>query len=257
MRSKILIYEDYGCSDVSSLLNRLKEYFEPRGYQVDLTDAGRILKESALNEDVFAFFMPGGAGTPYRQKLQAQGNALIRRYVEQGGIYYGICAGAYYACEHTIFEKDIPELRVIEAYGLDLIRGNAIGTLYKELNLKPFNNTIYSSAVVDIVWRDGKRYRALYHGGPYFDVPEMQDVEILAYYDAPVQRPAIIKRNMGQGKVIISGVHYENTGRDLFKVIQTQRYKDSQSVAIAQQLSFSEEKRRALFDRVMDLSRRG
>lgn len=74
MRDKILIYRDYGCSDLNALEYGLKEYFEPRGGTVDFTDAAGIIKEGSLNESVLAFFMPGGAGTPFRRKLEVLGN---------------------------------------------------------------------------------------------------------------------------------------------------------------------------------------
>lgn len=55
MRDKILIYRDYGCSDLNALEYGLKEYFEPRGGTVDFTDAAGIIKEGSLNESVLAF----------------------------------------------------------------------------------------------------------------------------------------------------------------------------------------------------------
>lgn len=98
--------------------------------------------------------MPGGAGTPYRHKLEVYGNEKIRSYVRAGGMYYGICAGAYYACEKTVFEADIPELRIVSRCGLDLIKGTAVGTLYKELGILPYSRNASSSAVVELLWHD-------------------------------------------------------------------------------------------------------
>ena len=74
MRNKILIYEDYDCADVSALEKGLKEYFEPRGCNIGFTDAAGIINGGELNENVLAFFIPGGAGTPYRHKLEVLGN---------------------------------------------------------------------------------------------------------------------------------------------------------------------------------------
>ncbi len=110
MRSKILIYRDYGCADVSSLYAELTSYFQDKGIRVDFTDAAEI-KNGVLNRDVKAFFLGGGAGTPYMQKLAGRGNESVRRYVSEGGVYFGICAGAYYACREILFEQDIPRRR--------------------------------------------------------------------------------------------------------------------------------------------------
>ena len=80
MRSKILIYRDYGCADVSSLYGELASYFREKGISVDFTDAAEI-KNGVLNRDVKAFFLGGGAGTPYMRKLAGEGNDRIRRYI--------------------------------------------------------------------------------------------------------------------------------------------------------------------------------
>ena len=105
MTQKVLIYRDYGVGDLGHLEEGLKEYFKQRQVKVDYTDATSIIKGNALNEDVTAFVMPGGAATPFLQKLKVQGNEKIRDYVYQGGHYLGICAGAYYACSKVEFER--------------------------------------------------------------------------------------------------------------------------------------------------------
>lgn len=253
-RKTILIYEDYGCADITILSTELKAYFEPRGYTVGLTDAAGIIRGHELNESVLAFFMPGGADTPYRQKLAVQGNHLIRNYVRSGGIYYGICAGAYYACRQTIFEKDIPALKVVHACGLNLIDGKAIGTLYKELNIAPFDKNMMSSAVVELIWNDGQKYMAHYHGGPYFKLSDTTAIDILAYYNLPHKKPAIISRSYGTGKVIISGVHFEDSGQALAHVFQKLPIQSDRTQRVAQQLTVSEKTRQALFNRIMSLS---
>ena len=107
----------------------LKEYVEPSGGTVDCTDAAGMIKEGTLKDAVRAFLMPGGAGTLFRRKLEVLGHEKIREYVRDGGISYGICAGAYSACRETVFEEDIPELRIISSCGLNLVEGRAGGTL--------------------------------------------------------------------------------------------------------------------------------
>ncbi len=53
--------------------------------------------------DAAALIIPGGADIPYMKRLRGQGNLKIRVYVENGGVYIGICAGAYYAGERVEF----------------------------------------------------------------------------------------------------------------------------------------------------------
>lgn len=256
MRSKVLIYEDYGCADVSALAEGLREYFEPRGCSVDFTDAAGIIKYNELNDDVLAFFIPGGAGTPYRRKLEVQGNEKIREYVKNGGIYYGICAGAYYACRRTIFEKDIPELRIISECGLNLVEGQAIGTLYKELNILPYAKNAASSAVVNLRWNDDEKYVSHYHGGPYFELDDETENEILARYDFADNKPAIISRSYGKGKVILSGIHFEDKGEALLKTVHRQRLDTANAEKIYAKLASAETLRQNLFNRIMSLSGR-
>ena len=177
MRNKVLIYEDYGCADISVLAKELRTYFEPRGCSVGFTDANEIISRNSLNQEVLAFFIPGGASTPYRHKLEVLGNAKIRDYVRQGGVYYGICAGAYYACKQTEFEKDVPESQIIAEYKLDLLNAKAIGSLYKELNIKPFAKNTDSSAAVELLDEKGDIVVAHYHGGPYFELNNPENAE--------------------------------------------------------------------------------
>lgn len=47
----------------------------------------------------------GGYDTGYIQALQSDGIRNIKNYVEGGGSYLGICAGAYLACRRIEFDK--------------------------------------------------------------------------------------------------------------------------------------------------------
>ncbi len=256
MRTKILIYQDYGCSDTTSLNDGLREYFEPRGCSVGFTDAAGIIHGNELNDEVLAFFMPGGAGTPYRHKLQVLGNDKIREYVQNGGIYYGICAGAYYACRQTEFEADIPELKKVTECGLNLLEGRAIGTLYKELGIRPYDKNAASSAAVELIWNDNSKYTAHYHGGPYFEPFIPAENEVLARYNLAGKQPAVIGRNYGKGKVILSGVHFEDKGEMLLKSIYALKIDSEQAENVAAKLASAEDSRQALFNRIMALTGR-
>ena len=256
MRDKILIYRDYGCADVNTLEQGLKEYFEPKGCKIGFTDAAGIIKDNELNENVLAFFMPGGAGTPFRRKLEVLGNEKIRSYVRGGGIYCGICAGAYYACRQTVFEEDVPELRIVSECGLNLIEGRAVGTLYKELGIRPYAKDAASAAVVNLIWKDNEKHTAYYHGGPYFELAGEQDGEIMAVYDVGKKLPAIVRHNYGNGKVIVSGVHFEDKGSVLQKTLHHLRLDSEEAVKVAEKLMAGEISRQRLFNKIMDMSGR-
>ncbi|MBR1778227.1 MAG: beta-galactosidase trimerization domain-containing protein [Alphaproteobacteria bacterium] len=246
---KILIYRDYGCADVSSLYQELTSYFAPKQTEVGFTDAAEI-KAGILDKKIKAFFLGGGAGNPFMQKLKGEGNDRIRAYVANGGTYFGICAGAYYACRNVVFEADIPELRIENQCGLNLAEGRAVGTLYKEFQLLPYSLTAFSARVVHVCFDDGEVYPTLYHGGPYFD---QTDGVVLARYQEAEGKAALIEKRFGEGKVILSGVHFEDGEQTLRRNIHALRCDRVPAEQNADQMRTVELRRKALFDRVMHL----
>lgn len=246
---KVLIYRDYGCAAVDSLYEEVNSYFASSDLEVGFTDAAEI-KAGVLNKDVKAFFLGGGAGNPFMQKLEGIGNDRIRAYVENGGIYFGICAGAYYACRDVVFEKDIPELCIENQCGLNLIEGRAVGTLYKELDLLPYSLTAFSVRVVHIRFNDGETYPALYHGGPWFD---RVNGTVLAVYEEAGQKPAVIEKRFGWGKVILSGVHFEDGERILKKGLHSLRCDKEAAERNFEEMRLQEGRRKELSERLLRL----
>ena len=250
---KVLIYQDYGCSDLSNLEKSLQEYFKPRGIAVEFTDASAIIKDNALTEKVSLFVMPGGAATPYLQKLKILGNEKIRDYIMNGGRYLGICAGAYYACNQVEFETDIEQLAIVRnSELLNLIDVAAIGTLHKELSIRPYMKNEASSAVVRLNWHnDNEIYYAHYHGGPKF-VSDNQQFEVLASYtDIEKTPPAIIAKDYGKGRVVLSGVHFEDKGQDLARTLHKLRIDYTDAYNIAARLTENENSRQQLFGKII------
>ena len=253
MRRRVLIYRDYGCADVSDLHAALGEFYAGRGIDVEMTDASAVLKDNALNDEVLAFFMPGGAATPYRMKLGCLGNAKIRAYVENGGIYFGLCAGAYYASRRCRFEEDIPELAVVDDYGLDLIDADAVGTLKKDFKINHYSPNPSSSTVTRVIWRDdGESHPVFYHGGPKFELHNLQNHEILASYaEVDGTPPAVVMRRFGRGLAVVSGVHFED-GVDSLKGFVGRTTEDRrQAEVLSRRMAEGEEGRRRLLCKLL------
>lgn len=251
-KRKVLIYRDTGCADLTMLEKCLKEYFVPQGVAVHFVSADEIIKKNALDRSVVAFFMPGGASTPYRHKLEVLGNEKIRRYVYNGGLYYGICAGAYYACQKTIFEQEIPQSRIVSECGLNLIAGQAVGTLYRQLNIQPYSKSIDSAAAVDLIWNDsGEKFVSHYHGGSFFTLRQNKRNKVLAYYDLEGKPPAIVLSAYGRGAAVISGVHYENSGADLLKVMRLLHIDSPKGYMMAEKLQKNESQRQNLVAKLL------
>ncbi len=246
---RILIYDDYGCSNTGNLKNCLEESLPD--FLVETVDATQVIK-GELDDNVHAFIMPGGAATPYKKKLEVLGNEQIRNFVKNGGTYLGICAGAYYACKTSNFELDVPELSSSNHHGLDLFNGSANGTLYKEFNIAPYSQNSESKKIVSLNWQeDHTTLYSLYHGGPYFEANKDEQHSVLATYgDIDNNLPAIIEKNYGRGKVILSAVHFEDKGEDLIKIIN--KFSKESDIEQAQLLYKKERQRSFLAQHIMN-----
>jgi glutamine amidotransferase-like uncharacterized protein len=148
---------------------------------------------------------PGGRDRPYHEALKGKGNAQIRAFVAEGGIYLGFCAGAYYGSAKICFDEGTP-LEVIAPRELAFFSGTAVGPAFGRGTFE------YGS-------QKGARAAALitslgifdaYHNGGCFFEGDFSNVSILARYrDLPGQPPAILEIPIGRGKAILSGAHIE------------------------------------------------
>lgn len=165
------------------------------------------LLEDNWEERTDILLMPGGRDVPYHQLLQGRGNQKIRGFVEAGGSYLGICAGAYFGCREVVFAKGSP-IEVLGQRELAFFQGKALGPLF------------------DFCYESEKGARALllsqeesphtpfyayYNGGCYFEGASLSaEVKILAKYrEIETQPAAIIEIEVEKGRVILSGVHLE------------------------------------------------
>eukprot|EP00884_Botryococcus_braunii_P011023 jgi/Botrbrau1/19922/Bobra.0059s0039.1 len=135
MTRKALVYagDGAGSRSVASTIRSLKRALPNIVVE-------RILPEDVLEsqwqEDCILFVMPGGADLPYCRRLNGKGNSLIREYVENGGAYLGLCAGAYYACARVEFEVGDSRLEVVGERELRFFSGIARGSVYSGLPLQ-------------------------------------------------------------------------------------------------------------------------
>lgn len=152
--------------------------------------------------------MPGGRDRPYHQALKGIPNAAIRSWVEKGGIYFGICAGAYYGCKQVEFDRGYP-LEVCEERELCFFNGKAVGPAYGK---GTFEYGSEKGARLAKVGDGQNSFLVYYNGGCIFE-GDLSTVKVMArYLELPDQPPAIIECSIGQGKAILSGVHLEKSG---------------------------------------------
>lgn len=194
MAQTIVIYRDEGVKEFA--LKCLCEFFKDD--EVWFANAEAVIDGRVLGiADIFV--MPGGADLPYVAKLNGTGNDNIRAYVEEGGTYLGVCAGAYYGCKEIEYHKG----RADEICGpreLAFVDAIAVGSLP---DLAPYyDDALNSAAIVPLTHGE-----AFYQGGCTF---RGKDFEVIARYETlPAKLPAIIAANVGEGRVILSGVHFE------------------------------------------------
>ena len=84
--------------------------------------------------------MPGGADLPFCKLLNGRGNDLIRRYVEGGGAYLGLCAGGYYGSSRCEFELG-SALEVVGLRELGFFPGIARGAAFDGFEYATENGT--------------------------------------------------------------------------------------------------------------------
>lgn len=200
---KILIYSGEGVSPFS--LAETLRTFRGISSNVEAVDH-TILNETDWEEKTKLLVFPGGRDIPFDRNLKGKGTKKIRTFVENGGSYLGICAGAYFACKEVIFEKGTP-IEVHEKRELAFFPGAAIGTLYPEI---PFSYTDQTSLHPAHISFENDSLYLYYNGGCTFKNPEgYKSVAVLArYLDADLQS-AIIHCKVGKGNAILSGVHFE------------------------------------------------
>ncbi len=196
----VLIYQDY-IHNNGQLFAALTRHFGHGA--VGYCDAADILA-GILNPPIRLFVMPGGADLYYCEKLDGAGNALIKTYVEQGGSYLGICAGAYYACAALDWGKDTDQ-RIHGSRELGFYDGVAVGPLPDLIQDGDIEQSWRGAAPLH--YNDGQTSFdtcVLYEGGPVF---QNGDGRILGSYTD--NRAAIIECHVGNGVAILSSPHIE------------------------------------------------
>lgn len=181
---RIYVYADEGV-DPDSLTHTLA-FFGPKAAPLK---AQKLILGDWVNS-ASLLIMPGGADIAYMKKLNGSGNQVIKNYVQNGGIYLGICAGAYYAADYIEFDSGGPR-EVLGNRELCFFPGKAIGPVKQGAH-----------------WVQIAGQKMLLYDGPYFENADQFDqVTVLARYDN--HSAAIISTQIGLGSVILSGVHFE------------------------------------------------
>ncbi len=201
MKQNIVIYQDEGVGEFG--LKCLEKFFAEEDVWLANAEAivdGRILQMADI------FVMPGGADLPYCKKLNGAGNDNIRAFVEDGGTYLGICAGAYYACKALEFHKGRDD-EIVGKRELSFTDSVAYGSLPQLASY--YDLTLHSAAVTKIDIAGVGTADIFYHGGPAFRLGHDETDVLARYQEIEGAPPAIIETEVGDGRALLLGVHAE------------------------------------------------
>ena len=235
MINEILIYNDYGSSEfcVEQLFKCFKLIYTNKELTIKKINAKQIIEDDILadREQTKLLCLGGGFDLGYMKSLTEIGMAKIKRFVESGGNYLGICAGAYFACNYVEFDLN-GKLEVIGERYLKFFNGKSIGPLNKHF----IYNSDDEALAIGIKINDNLNYVFL-NGGcqfvPYDDDDSNENYKIIAHYcDLDKQdqtklhdslslikneKIAIVETKNKNGKCLLSGVHFEINSFDLDK----------------------------------------
>ena len=169
--------------------------------------ASRITPEEIIAGKLDHFdilYMTGGWAVPYNRDLRNEGIAKIRNFVEQGGGFIGVCAGAFFAADFIYWENKRYE------YLLNLFPGSAQGPISEIAPWPRFKlcRINLSKTPHPITIGEPASLESLYYGGPWFDIPPGFKGDVIAYYDFN-NLPVMLAYEYGQGRVFLTGVHTE------------------------------------------------
>ena len=183
----VALYSGRGVWDEGKMA--LIQMFRAYDFSIDTVNADYI--NSGSLEHYNLLVIPGGWAVNYRRDINSTGISNIRNFVQNGGVYLGICAGAYFAANTVEWRGRT------YSYPLSLFNGVASGPI----------DTIASwpnYSITSINVHDSNEW-VLYYGGPYF---YGNIFDTIALYNIN-NKSAIIQLNYGRGIVILSGVHPE------------------------------------------------
>lgn len=210
---RVLIYRDYGVSiDLLIPLHKWLTGSLPQ-HSIEYTDATSIVCKDALAaKDVCAFVMPGGQARGYKEKLAIVGDRKIQNFVKGGGLYYGICGGAYYPCRKIDFTGR--DLRIIDDNTNPVFfDGIAKGSVSELTDGNYYASAFFESTnVVSVEYSAGKDAAPYYRGGPVFigDFSKAAYEILATYKQLPAnENVAAVKCLVGKGAAILIAVHPE------------------------------------------------
>ena len=204
----IFIYKDKGADEFS--YNELKQCLESFNFKIETVNANAIkngiLFESDSKLNAKLLCIGGGRDLDYLEMLGDEGCSQIKKFVQNGGNYLGICAGAYFACDYIEFDLNGP-LEVKGERKLKFFNGKATGPINKTFK---YNTESEAMAVEVKFYEQTLSMDTIFYlnGGCNFIPNDSSTHQVIAEYSSN-NSPAIINCSYGKGICILSGLHIE------------------------------------------------
>ena len=202
-KTKVALYLDIGCKG-GGVIHWAQLLRSSPEVECDFIDAADVQAGKLGGYDVLV--MPGGSGYERYAQLGEEGFEKIRKYIREGGNFYGVCAGIAMALNDPKRLRIIPYTREKNPP-----RGGFSGAV--RLNARAEELLGVPAATRYFRYHDGPLPAK---GNP---VPD-SEYEVLATFDSHVMQkgksvtpmhgmPAMIYGRYGKGKVLVSVMHPE------------------------------------------------
>lgn len=205
---QIIVYVDLGVDGVAlkHTVKSLQQEVDPSKYRIRRMDS-KALKSENWEKETALLVIPGGRDIYYHESLDGAGTSKIRQFVEKGGSYLGICAGAYFGAGSIEFEKG-GTYEVCANRSLAFFPGYAEGPAYGKNKYRI--DGLQGLEAARVSWQEDS-FHVYYNGGCHFvKAHEFPGVSILSSYLELKDDPAaIVLCKVGQGQAVLSGVHLE------------------------------------------------
>ncbi len=197
---RVGIYNGRGSWDVS--ISAYENFFNH--YDIDYSSFDEADANSPdLGQHFDVILFPGGFAAEYKHYIADHDNIL--NFVEEGGLFIGSCAGAYYASDILRWQGSDYQ------YPLGLFAGSGIGPLSGLIawgEVATFNLEPQHPANINF----GQSLDFYYFDGPYFEAYDGYDsYQVLATYGIN-DKAAVIAGRYGEGKYFLLGPHPEIGG---------------------------------------------
>lgn len=206
VKNIVYLYSGPGTSPVC--LDQTQQLFSQclqHQYRIELIQPESVINASWQTQAA-CFVIPGGRDSPYVESLDPVGITKIQDYVQTGGSYLGICAGAYFAAKKIEFALGSP-LEVNQERALKFYDGTAAGPV-----LADFEYHTQKGARAAAMACAETSVMMYFNGGcTFLEAEKVPNLQIIGHYqlDDGKKLPAIVHIKHGRGCVILSGVHFE------------------------------------------------